>query len=374
MRTKTSKGFVGITMAIVLCSVQEAISETEEASSAQDAGVTWEAAAKMGDILYQSVEELRSFYKLDTGTKGRRRGSLVMSNADVSLEFGPASNELTVDGVRIGLLHPLVRDAKGNFLVSRDDWVQWIDPVLRPTYLAGREEVQTVIIDAGHGGHDKGVQMEAGSEDKLVLQVAEELQKQLAKNGLRVMLTRTGDYFLSDQQRVDAANVYPNAIFLSLHINSASAEKRGPEVYIRSPLSLPGEGARASAVYAPRSAVLAYAVQCALSSAAGVAGGGCGHTHFNLLSSLNMPAVWVELGYATNLQDAALLATAAYREKLAEALARAVTIFAHYASPQARLEVTASPQPIAKPGKKVRSSSRPEKNSEGVRRSKLPKK
>ena len=350
MRAEMTKRFMGFTATVALCTAAAASEPGETPPAQRD--TPWEAAAQMGQIPYQSVEELRSFYKLNTGAKPHRQGALAISNADVKLEFGPASNDLTISGVRISPLRPLVRDERGLLLVSRDDWVYWIDPIMRPTYLAGREEVQTVIIDAGHGGHDKGVQTDEGSEAGIALQVAEELQKQLTENGLRAMLTRTGDYFLSDQQRVDAANVYPNAIFLSLHVNSASAEKRGPEVYIRSPLPLPEEKTPASAANAPRSAALAYAAQCALSSAAGVAGNGCGHTHFSLLSSLNMPAVWVELGYATNPQDAALLASAAYREKLAEALARAVSAFAHYASPQARLEVTDPPPPIAKPTKK----------------------
>ncbi len=164
------------------------------------------------------------------------------------------------------------------------------------------------------------------------------------------MLTRSGDYFLSDQQRVDAANMYPGAIFISLHLNAASAERRGPEVYLLSPLAPPGNSLRPAAAYTARSAALAFAVQSALSTAAGSAGGGCRYVHFSLLCSLNMPSVWVELGYASNQQEAALLATAAYREKLAEALARAVVTYAGITSPQGKLKVSAPPpKPSASP-------------------------
>lgn len=357
MSREKCKVLAGLTVAVALCFMPSDVLAKD--SPVTHSETSWESAGEMGNVPYQMVDELRSFYKLDNAAKVRRKGAYCICNADVSLEFGPASNDLIISGVRIYPLHPLVRDAQGRFMVSRDDWVQWIDPIMRPTYLIGREEVKTVIIDAGHGGHDQGAQGMEENESRITLQVAEELQKKLEKIGMHTMLTRSGDYFLSEHQRVDAANMYPNAIFLTLHVNSGAAEKRGPEVYILSPLPPPEGEARVAAIHAPRSAALAYAVQCALSSVAGVAGGGCGHVHFSLLSSLKMPAVWIELGYATNQQESALLVTPAYREKLADAIAQAVNVYACYASPQGKLKVNVPPPPVAKPVKKATTSPSP---------------
>ena len=65
----------------------------------------------------------------------------------------------------------------------------------------------TVVIDAGHGGHDPGTIGISGTYEKdLTLLAARELYNQLAATGrYRPMLTRRGDIFLALGERVDAA-------------------------------------------------------------------------------------------------------------------------------------------------------------------------
>ncbi len=368
MSIEKNRRFADFIIAMALFITSATVWAQDENPSAQD-DVSWKSEASVGGVPYQSVEELRSFYKLESGVKAHRKGAFAVSNTDVNLEFGPESNNMSINGVHISLSRPLVRNTQGKLMVSREDWVQWIDPIMRPTYIAGREDVQTVIIDAGHGGHDKGVQIAGESEARITLRIAERLQNELQKIGIRAVLTRSGDYFLSDQQRVDAANVHSNAIFLSLHINSGASERKGSEVYILSPLQPLSEAKQTTMVNTPRSAALAYTVQCALSTLSGVLGGGCQSVHFSLLTSLNMPSVWIELGYATNTQDAAQLAAPTYHQKLAETLAEAVTTYVRYVSPQGKLEVIPPRPPSTKPAKQPSSQNSPARsNRDPVRR------
>lgn len=316
--------------------------------SQADSPAAWPAAAEHGGVPYQSVEELRGFYKLSTGLQPRRKGALAMGLGDVALEFGPERRELSIGGIRLELSYPLLKAADGNMLISRVDWVSWVEPIMRPTYIEGRSAVSTVVIDAGHGGHDTGVTTAAVQEAATTLHVAELLKSELEKLGLQVKLTRTGDYFLSDQQRVDMANDSQGAIFLSLHLNSGRPDFQGARVYTVAP-SAPGKPLRPGNEMEGRHTALAYALQSALVRQAGATDGGCHRAHFSLLSSISCPAVWVELGYATHEQEAAALASPTYRETLARALAQGIATYAKVAAPTAKIPTQAAPPKVATP-------------------------
>lgn len=309
-----------------------AISAAEESA--------WAPAEVVEGVPYQTAEELRSFYKLALGGSGRttRKGAYTVSNTDTSIELGPGKRELRIGGVRLELSQPLHRDAAGNMLLSREDWVKWIDPIMRPTYIADRQAVQMVVIDPGHGGHDAGTPSPYVTEMDATLQVALKLKDELEKQGCKVVLTRSGDYFLSDQQRVDIANAGDHAVFLSLHLNSGRSDFRGAEVYTVSPPEQ-GEVPRPGNTRDGAHAALAYAVQQALIAHAGAADGGCHRAHFSLLSSITCPAIWVELGYATHAQEGPSLATEAYQTRLAQALAQGIAAYAHVANPATAIPV-----------------------------------
>ena len=305
----------------------------------------WEPAATTGGVPYQSMDELRSFYKLSTGAQPSRKGAYTLALGDVRLEFGPGKREMSIGGIRLALSYPLHRDTAGNLLIAREDWVHWVDPILRPTYIAGRAPVRTVVIDAGHGGHDVGLSSPAVREAEATLQIAAKLRAALEKLGLQVILTRTGDYFLSDQQRVDLANQAQNAVFVSLHLNSGRSDFRGARVYTLAP-GKPGSHPRPGNGLDSQHAALAYALQSALVRQAGAADGGCHCAHFSLLSSITCPAVWVELGYATHEQEGPALASAAYQDTLAHALASGIATYAHVADPATTIPVQAPPPKV----------------------------
>src|SRR5204863_1272613 len=80
----------------------------------------------------------------------------------------------------------------------------------------------TVVIDAGHGGHDRGgIPGQRIAEKDMTLDVAQRLKRVLAASGYRVVMTRDSDVFVSLGGRVAIANSYPDALFVCIHFNSA---------------------------------------------------------------------------------------------------------------------------------------------------------
>ena len=72
--------------------------------------------------------------------------------------------------------------------------------------------VQTVVLDAGHGGHDKGQVSRYGAEKDFALDVARKLRPILQAKGLNVIMTREGDYFVPLEVRAKIANSARNSI------------------------------------------------------------------------------------------------------------------------------------------------------------------
>src|SRR4051812_29440742 len=80
--------------------------------------------------------------------------------------------------------------------------------------------VSTVVIDAGHGGHDRGgVPGQRYAEKIYTLDIANRVKSQLLKARFRVVMTRSNDSFIGLGQRCAIANSQRNAVFLSVHLN-----------------------------------------------------------------------------------------------------------------------------------------------------------
>jgi len=168
----------------------------------------------------------------------------------------------------------------------------------------------TVVIDAGHGGHDRGgIPGQKIAEKDMTLEVAQRLRNVLAASGYRVVMTRDSDVFVPLPTRVAIANSYRNAIFVCIHFNATKrAGAGGIETYFYSRDSLP----LASAIHY-------YVVGGAPSSNRGVRRRG-----YYVLRKTSIPAVLVECGFLTNPTEAAYAQTASYRQKLAEEIAAGV--------------------------------------------------
>lgn len=110
---------------------------------------------------------------------------------------------------------------------------------------SGRDVV--VIIDAGHGGKDVGAQGKNGTlEKEVVLGIARQLAKQINREeGMRAVLTRSGDYFVKLRDRMQIARDANADLFISVHANGyKNALAKGASVYILSSQGASSEAAR----------------------------------------------------------------------------------------------------------------------------------
>ena len=169
----------------------------------------------------------------------------------------------------------------------------------------------TVVIDAGHGGHDRGgVLRDRYAEKIYTLDVSRRLEARLRAAGYRTVMTRRGDYFVGLGQRCAIANRQRNAIFLSIHFNSARREgANGIETYY----------------YTRRSARLAAAVHTHLVRATPTEDRRLRVRGFYVVRNTRVPAVLAECGFLTNRAEGRLIAgSPAYRQRIADALASAI--------------------------------------------------
>jgi N-acetylmuramoyl-L-alanine amidase len=169
---------------------------------------------------------------------------------------------------------------------------------------------RTVIIDPGHGGHDRGgVPGQRISEKDKCLDVGLRLRSLLMASGYRVIMTRDSDVFIPLPTRVAIANAHPGATFVSIHFNCASRSgANGIETYY----------------YRSDSAGLAQSIHRNVLSGAPSENRGIRRRGFYVLRKTAIPSVLVECGFLTNPTEGSLALTANYRQTLAAQIARGI--------------------------------------------------
>lgn len=232
-------------------------------------------------------------------------------------------------------------------------------PSRRPAPLAAweRRPVRTLVIDAGHGGRDPGATGVDGLLEKdVTLELAERMRARLVRWGFRVVMTRSGDETVPLADRLRRAEEGGGDVFLSLHVNASPKPalegletyyldeadgRHDDEVAARENGIAPTEAGeldlalaqlRVSEVSA-RSADLAHhvhgAVMRGLRSRYGtVPDRGVRRGPFYVLFLSTMPAILVEVGFATSPSDAARLRDDAHLELLADRLASGLMAYA----------------------------------------------
>jgi N-acetylmuramoyl-L-alanine amidase len=167
-----------------------------------------------------------------------------------------------------------------------------------------------VVIDAGHGGFDRGgIPGQRVPEKNIALDVALRLKVKLQAAGYKVIMTRDNDVFVPLPTRVAIANSYRNAIFVCIHFNSAArAGANGIETYY----------------YRGDSVTLASNIHKNVIAGAPSENRGIRRRGYYVLRKTAIPGVLVECGFLTNPTEARLAQTTAYRDKLAENISRGI--------------------------------------------------
>ena len=167
---------------------------------------------------------------------------------------------------------------------------------------------ETVVIDPGHGGNDEGTAWYHVREKDTTLAVAKRLEKILRKYGMKTVLTRGRDTYVSLDERAEIANRHQNSLLLSIHFNGSTvASSDGFATYYFSK-SVSGK-------------FVARTIQDALDESLSTRNRGIISETYALLVRTVGCAVLVECGFLSNKAEAARFASADGQQWLAEALA-----------------------------------------------------
>jgi len=213
-----------------------------------------------------------------------------------------------------------------------------LEPLVHGVPLAAGPN-RVIVLDPGHGGSNAGTRsaLDGRNEKDYTLDWARRLAPLLEQNGWQVFLTRTSDVDVSLLERTAFAEAHHADLFLSLHFNASggSSEPAGVETYCVTPTGMPSSVTRGynddpRQVF-PNNAFdlanLQYAVrlQRAMLTVSGTTDRGVRRARYqSVLCGQNRPAVLVEGGYLSNPTEAKRIADPAYRQQLAEAVAKAL--------------------------------------------------
>jgi len=206
-------------------------------------------------------------------------------------------------------------------------FVLQFNPLLRvaapgPASVSGRR----IVIDAGHGGRDPGAVGRTGLQEKVItLDIARRLKRLFSRVGVYVVMTREADIDYSDVaegnpvpgeltqkrrdllHRIRMVNQSKADLLLSIHVNSfPQSIWSGAQCFYD--LRYPASKAAARCIQEQLVEKLGPNRRKALAA------------DYMLLKSTDLPSVTVEVGFISNPREEQLLATAEYRERLAEAI------------------------------------------------------
>ena len=184
-----------------------------------------------------------------------------------------------------------------------------------------------IMIDAGHGGTDPGaignLNGKTINEKDLTLTLAYKVKAILESNGYKTAMTRTGDTLPSLSERPQMANDMDCALFVSIHINSAtSTGAYGTEVYYSEENNGDEYGVTSQEL---ATKVLDEMLKYMKSNDRGVR-----MANWAVIRRSNMPAVLVEVGYISNEKELANMCNDDYQNKTAMGIAEGIINTIHY--------------------------------------------
>lgn len=234
--------------------------------------------------------------------------------------------------------------------------------------------LRTIVLDAGHGGHDPGAQGPTGLQEKeLALDVTRRVARHLADRlDVKIRLSRDGDYFVPLRDRTSFANKERADLFVSIHGNAhREAANEGVETYFLSSeatdsaarhvaalensvvqLETPASRGKmdivktilwdlAQSQFQLESSRLAETVQDSMTRSLRIPSRGVKQAGFYVLGGAAMPAVLVEIGFVTNPREEKKLKDARYRDDIARAIVEGLAEYKRLAEPR----VSLSPPP-----------------------------
>ena len=229
-----------------------------------------------------------------------------------------------------------------------------------------------IVLDPGHGGVETGAIGPSGLEEKdVTLDLARRLKPLLERHGVTVVFTRDEDRVMPLDDRTAIANQNRAELFVSIHVNASKRKSAvGAETYFLSVDATDAEARTLAALenkaYAPpesqaggstpasggpdrglelilwdlaqnsylaESSRLAELVQREMNTLTGTRDRGVRQAPFRVLMGATMPAILVEAAFISNPSEESRLTDAAAKDKIAEAIARAIVEYRRGPSP-----------------------------------------
>jgi len=261
----------------------------------------------------------------------KRDETLQLANQTARLLLTIDSREAQFNGIELWLSYPPLQK-EGVAYITRLDAETTLRPVLSPPRNPSSAKVTQICLDPGHGGKDPGYCVGRNQEKKYALLLAEEVQSQLKRAGLKVIMTRTRDNYPELPERPEFANRKKADLFVSIHLNATETSRetvQGSQVFCLTPAGAAstntgGESGGGAWSVGNRcnekNILLAYDVQKALVQELGVQDRGVRRARFAVLRDTEMPAILVEAGFMSHPVEGQKIFTSAYRRQLARAI------------------------------------------------------
>jgi N-acetylmuramoyl-L-alanine amidase len=278
------------------------------------------------------IEDVARFYQLQSPVKNGRLFEMPGKGRIIRGEAG--TREVFINNVKYVLCFP-IRQKEGKILISAMDVTKIIEPVMRPSLIKNAVPIRTVVLDAGHGGHDSGAKGNRGLEKDAALDVVLRAKRLLEQNGYTVHLTRSRDIFIPLEDRAEFANKFAGAVFVSVHFNKSSGGgASGIETFALAPRGVPSMDEenfsysdlkqQPGNARDPENIALATAL------------------HSSMLRDVKIPGVLLEGGFMNHSVDGRLIASSQYRDAFARAILEGVDRYRsalsgrrHYQEPSA---------------------------------------
>ena len=298
---------------------------------------------------YVTLRDFINFYGF--GRKWtRNQQTIILKKKYLTLRLKIDGQEAVItrekQDVRLFLSFAPIEEGDG-IMISELDVIKTFDPVLRP-WAVPEFKVRTIMIDAGHGGFDKGtLGVSRGVMEKTyALDTAVRLERFLKLAGYRTLMTRREDEYVSLEDRAEQAHVSSADLFVSVHYNSASPDREpgGIETYCLTPAGAPSTG-NSEARMADyqlnpgnkkdvHNMLLAYCVHHSLLKKLDTADRGVRRARFVVIKETNKTAILIECGFLSNPSEQSRIRTPAHREKLAQSICQGILKFIGYVNPK----------------------------------------
>ncbi|MAS92120.1 MAG: hypothetical protein CMO55_02895 [Verrucomicrobiales bacterium] len=309
-----------------------------------DARAAWNTKEIEGQD-HVALEEVAAAFGMQPASKRKDPREIAYSGGAHLLIIKTGTREAIIDGVRHWLSYPIATSG-GKPYVAVTDINCTLGPAMSPASVRQIGKVQTVVLDPGHGGHDKGGRSPYGYEKDYTLDMVNRIRKILEAKKVKCVQSRLSDFFVELAERPEMTKNYKDPIFVSIHFNSAEwrPSANGVEVYALPPLGSPTTGKAPDPILdrrkcsgnakEPASFVLANTIHHTMLGKTGAFDRGVKRARYAVLRHCETPSVLIECGFVTNPQEAKGIHSSQWREKYAQAIADGIIAYMNLANAQ----------------------------------------